>query len=414
MSNSQPLKILFAASYPNQPIGYSKIANILSNFLASQGVDLYYFGFSNYTDTAINRFIDPRIKFIDVIEEEKKLNENELYGIHIIEREMNRIKPDILFIYNDIIVSCRLMNALINYRKENYGHYKTFVYLDLVYDYEKPLFVNHINNNCDHIFVFTDHWKTNLINMNIPASKISILYHGCTSPLDINKLTAREKLGLNPDDFIILNTNRNSYRKAWDITIRSFLLFLKKNYMNPSIKLYINCYINVKNGYDILSIVETECIRLKLDFKKIINNHILQPAQSIGKLEDYMMPVIYSAADIGINTCIGEGFGLCNAEQAVYGIPQIVSSVGGLKDIFKDHCICVEPVAELLASNVLDEHNGYVHICRSEDFAEAIDIYYKYPDRRREDGEKIKEYIITKYNWENILSRFWIHLLELI
>jgi glycosyltransferase involved in cell wall biosynthesis len=414
MSDTRKLKILFAASYPNQPIGYSKIANILSNFLVSQGVDLYYFGFSNYADTVINRFIDPRIKFIDVIAEEAALNSDELYGVNIIEREMNRIQPDILFIYNDIVVTCRLMNALINYRKENRDKYKTFVYLDLVYDYEKPLFVNHINNNCDHIFVFTDYWKKNLIDMNISASKITILYHGCKPPSDINKLDARAKLGLAPTDFIILNTNRNSYRKAWDITIRAFLLFLKKNFMNPIIKLYINCYINVKNGYDILSIIETECIRLKLDFKRVTHNHILQPAHSLGKLEDSMIPVIYSAADIGINTCIGEGFGLCNAEQAVYGIPQIVSSVGGLKDVFKDKCICVEPVTQLLASNALDEHNGYMNICRAEDFAEAFDIYYKDPDRRREDGEKIRDHINVKYNWDRILSGFWINLLELL
>jgi glycosyltransferase involved in cell wall biosynthesis len=184
--------------------------------------------------------------------------------------------------------------------------------------------------------------------------------------------------------------------------------------MNPIIKLYINCYINVKNGYDILSIIETECIRLKLDFKRVTHNHILQPAHSLGKLEDSMIPVIYSAADIGINTCIGEGFGLCNAEQAVYGIPQIVSSVGGLKDVFKDKCICVEPVTQLLASNALDEHNGYMNICRAEDFAEAFDIYYKDPDRRREDGEKIRDHINVKYNWDRILSGFWINLLELL
>ena len=77
--------ILFCATYPNQPIGYSKIANIVTNYLASLTEELqelqdsreiedsfntlkiskkspkykvYYFGFSNYPDLSIKeRFI---------------------------------------------------------------------------------------------------------------------------------------------------------------------------------------------------------------------------------------------------------------------------------------------------------------------------------------------------------------------
>ena len=61
------MKILFVASYPNQPIGYSKVANKISNFLAEKGAEVHYFGFSNFPESTIERYIHPNIKFIDAI-----------------------------------------------------------------------------------------------------------------------------------------------------------------------------------------------------------------------------------------------------------------------------------------------------------------------------------------------------------
>ena len=39
------MKILFYASYPTLTIGYSRIANVLTNYLAEQGHDIYYVEF---------------------------------------------------------------------------------------------------------------------------------------------------------------------------------------------------------------------------------------------------------------------------------------------------------------------------------------------------------------------------------
>lgn len=400
------MRILFVASYPNQPIGYSKVANKITNFLAEKGADIHYLGFSNFPESAITRYIHPNIKFIDAIAEEKKLETNELYGVNIIDREMRRIKPDILFIYNDIIVVCRLMNALLTYREEFKDTYKTYIYIDLVYDFERPTFIEHMDRNCDRIFVFSEHWKRNLEDSGVSPEKIEILYHGVDVLPYIDRTKARQQIGLSVDDFIVLNTNRNSYRKAWDITIGAFLIFLKKNEMDSRIKLYINCALKAASGYDILSVIKTECLRLKIDYSIVIKRHILHPSVP-AKLEDSEMHLLYNACDVGINTCLGEGFGLCNVEHATLGVPQVVSKVGGLSDIFADRCLCIEPAARLLASNLLDEHNGYLYVCSPEDFAEALDIYYKCPERRVTDGLAAKNYILEKYNWNAILERFW-------
>ena len=42
------MRILFFATYPTQPNGYARIANILSNQLAEMGHEVHYLGISNF------------------------------------------------------------------------------------------------------------------------------------------------------------------------------------------------------------------------------------------------------------------------------------------------------------------------------------------------------------------------------
>jgi hypothetical protein len=88
------MKILFYATYPNQPIGYAKIGNVLSNFLASIGHNVFYYGISNSKISNVERFIDPRITLIDVLEEEKNRGSSEIYGVDLIQETLEKVKPD--------------------------------------------------------------------------------------------------------------------------------------------------------------------------------------------------------------------------------------------------------------------------------------------------------------------------------
>ena len=400
-------KILFVANYPDQPTGYARIAYRLSNFLASlPGMEVYYFGFNNYPERRIKRGIHPDIHFIDVIQESNRIGSNDIYGKSIIVSVMNDIRPDILFIYNDIVVICNLFNSLLKIK--NTIKYRTIVYLDLVYQYEKPEYIRHVDNNSDMIIVFSDCWRRHLIQMSVDPSKIDVIYHGLDEghfyPIDVSD--ARHVFGFSENDFIILNTNNNSYRKAHDISIRAFLQFLKKQGCPTHIKLFINCCMKTNAGYDILSLIEVECIRLGLSLTNIINNNIITMSTP-GYIDDTTMNYLYNACDIGINTALGEGFGLCNLEHGSVGKPQVVSAVGALADIFSDEiAILIKPVCTLAVSNHTDDHGGLLEICRSEDFADALETYFLDKNRRITTGEKCRQHILETYNWENILKKF--------
>jgi len=399
-------KILFLATYPNQSNGYAKVANKITNYLA-EFHDIYYFGFSNYRDIYVPRDIHKNIKIIDVVEEEKNRGFNDSFGVDIIEEYVKLINPDIIVLYNDIIVTCRHLNVLNKLKYEQGYNFKFVSYLDLVYDFEKFEYINFLNQYSDVIAVFSEHWKKNLMDMKIPEEKIHIAPHGFDEEkiYKIDKMQARKDLGLNIEDFIFLNINRNSYRKANDITISAFIKFMKMNPKCKNIKLFLHCELCVKSGYDIKEIVKIECIKENMDYEYILNNHILRLGNN--KVSDEIVNKIYNACDVGINTCIGEGFGLCSFEHITLGKPQIVSYVGAHKDIFNGFPeFTVTPVAQYNITSHIDDHCGTVHICNAKDFADKMNTIFNYYKKYEIIAEKCGKNIKEKYQWKNILENF--------
>ena len=395
------MRILLFATFPNQATGYARIACVISNYLASMGHDVYYLGISNYS--GIQRFIDPRIKLIDALKA-RKADSTELYGVDIIVESIAIIKPDVVFIYNDVIVINRILNEFINTKMVK--NFKLYIYLDLVYDYEKLILFQNITSWSDMIFVFSECWKKNLLSIGLPEEKISILPHGVDTTIfhPIDNVIAKEKYGFNPDDFIILNTNRNSYRKALDITIDAFIKFLKKQLYSPQIKLFLNTLTVSHSDTNISDMIKIVCLKNEADYNRIVLNHIFVRPSDI-YLSDVGLNDLYNACDVGINTCVGEGFGLCNVEHATIGKPQIVSGVGALTDIFtNEYATIIKPNAELYISENLDYHKGYIQICSSDDFADAMERYYNDNELAKEHGNRAREILSVKYEWPTILN----------
>ena len=172
-------------------------------------------------------------------------------------------------------------------------------------------------------------------------------------------------------------------------------------------------YLHTKAGYDLVNVIHTECIKQNIDFEQA-KTHILSPQPDItGRVPDELLNHIYNACDVGINTAIGEGFGLCNFEHAYLEKPQIVSAVGGLKDIFsKDFSYVVEPIITFSTPNTMDGHNCDISYCDYKDVAEGMKFYYHNKDKRLEHGKLARLHILKKYNLDTLLNNFGVHLNE--
>jgi glycosyltransferase involved in cell wall biosynthesis len=399
------MRILFFATYPTQPTGYARIGNILTNHLAQVGHEVHYIGISHFKDSAVERDIHPFIHLIDALAERQE-GSTELYGVDIICKKIQEIQPDIVLLYNDVIVINRILNEFIqtNINKT----FKLCIYMDLVYKYQRLLYFQNIQAWADLILVFSECWQTNLMKIGLPAEKIAILPHGFDADLfqPMDTLAAKQAMGFAPDDFLVLNTNRNAYRKAHDLTIEAFVKFLQKHDYNPKLKLFMNLLTHSGQGYNILELIKVICLKNDADYDKIVLNHIfIRPSDVY--FADEKLNTLYNACDVGLNTCLGEGFGLCNLEHACIGKPQIISQVGALADIFqKEYATLIAPVAQLYLSPLTEDHQGYLDICSSDHFAEALGHYYHNRPLADEHGTLARETLTKKYEWATILQRF--------
>jgi glycosyltransferase involved in cell wall biosynthesis len=395
------MKILFYATYPTQSNGYARIGNNITNYLASKdNVEVYYFGITAFAQNLGEREIHPNIKLINVIEQSPSKN---AYGDDLIVPAIQQIQPDIVFLYNDILVISIMLNQIHTIPRT----FKIYTYIDLVYEYENTEIIQFIDKFTDRFFVFSECWKKSLIQSGVPEDKMFVLKHG----LDTSKVfkldqdESRKTIGIGLDDFVVLNINRNTHRKAIDITVASFLRFLKRRDCDSRIKLYLTAN-KEPSSYDILEILRVECIQLNLDYHKIIHEHVLISSHSI--MSDQLVNRIYNACDVGLNTCYGEGFGLCNLEHASVGKPQILSGVGALRDIFREgHCKLIQPRLKIYVPPALDATGGYMEICDPEEFADALNDYYLKKEMRIEDGEFYRNKISKEYDWNDILEEFY-------
>lgn len=137
----------------------------------------------------------------------------------------------------------------------------------------------------------------------------------------VSKSYAREKLGLDISDNIILSLGRIVPRKGIDNIIQS-LKYLKNTTAN--IKLLI-----VGGDSDPLNdSTKEEVNRLK---RIAAAEDVLENIQFVGPKQPHELKYFYSAADVFISTPWYEPFGITPLESMACGTPVIGSDVGGIK-----------------------------------------------------------------------------------
>lgn len=397
------MRILFYASYPDQPIGYSKVAHAIATWLAKQGVELYYFGIGNNPKTRCKDRELPTSSNVHMIDVGSICSDE--FGMDILVTTMEALKPDVFLIYNDLIVTCRAFNALLNYRA-TYPQTRFISYIDLVYPFEKLALIRHLDRNTDEILVFSECWRRNLLEMGVRAEKVRVFPHGFSAHLfwPLPVAAAKTAIGFDAGDFVILNANRNTYRKAQDVAIRAFVQFLVRENWDPRIKMFLHCAINTTTGYNLGDVLEVEALRAHVPITALQERIKTFPSYE-KVVQDSTMNLLYNAADVGLNTCMGEGFGLCNMEHAAVGRPQIVSRVGALADIFADGgAILVTPKTWIRAATCLDEHSGDLGICDTADFAAAMSRYFHDKAKREADGLWGAQVLPSRYEWSRLLA----------
>ena len=397
-------KVILCGTHPEQFNGYSKVVYELSKYLAScADIKLHIFGFQNFYDKNEHRSerkLPENVEIYDVFANENPKGKG--FGENLINDYILKIQPDILIIYNDLLVITSLFNKI---KELPIINFRIIPYIDLVYRNEKQSLLININTLADSAIMFTKYWE-NVAKYQGFTKPTYILEHGFNSDqyYPIPKKLARKFYNISEKDFVIVNLNRNQPRKRWDLCIMAYVKFIAKH-MNENIKLLIATSMN--GGWDIGELILSECRKYNItvqDFQKHII--LLQNPQQI---TDFEINVMYNVGDVGINTCDGEGFGLCNFEQAGVGVAQIVPHIGGFKDFFvkNENAILIDPILSYYCDNARDYVGGEPEICSPNDFANALEYYYNNRDVLIKHGDSARKHILHNYKWKNMGKKLY-------
>ena len=324
------MKLLFIGTHVDQTTGYSKVVyNLLEHM--SKIAKVYHFGFQRHPNKSNIRTPPKSVSVYDVAANVDPVQDS--FGYKKVGSYIKTVKPDVIMIYNDPIVSHFFMEEI----KKTNTKAKVWVYLDQLYNGINPTLVTSINR-ADRIYTFTEDWAELWKKYDPKHPEVKTLHHAVDpkefGPIDTTDV--RKNLGIPEDAIIILNANRNSGRKRLDYCIMGFAQLLR-NFPDLNVYLVFVTGMAAEHGafYDIARIFNYELQMNGMDLAlesriKVINT------SPPNRLADADINKLYHVADIGINTSDGEGYGLCTLEHLFAGKPQIVTDIGVYQSFLTD------------------------------------------------------------------------------
>jgi D-inositol-3-phosphate glycosyltransferase len=130
------------------------------------------------------------------------------------------------------------------------------------------------------------------------------------------------------DAFVVLNANRLQPRKRIDVTVGAFARFAADR---PDARLYLHHGVGIE-GDDV-------ALRDAIAASGVADRiHV-----SRDLLGDADLNLLYNACDVGVNTAMGEGWGLVSFEHALTGAAQVVPRHSACEELWTGAAEMVEP-----------------------------------------------------------------------
>ena len=318
----------------------------------------------------------------------------DLYGMNRIQSLLATVKPDLIFILNDL---WGIESYLQRLKEEDYK--KTVVYfpVDGTHSDEQWL----INfGKLGAVVAYTEFGKQE-VNVLRPSLHTEIIPHGVDTNIffPIDQKEARRVLKvIDPNDFVVFNGNRNQPRKRVDLTIEAFAKFAQDK--PQSVKLYLHMGVD-DSGWNLKKMSR----RYGIQDRVIITSENLSPQSAV---PINMLNVIYNATDIGLNTSMGEGWGLVNVEHAVTGAAQVVPNSSACTELWNG-------CGALIDIHHWDTHTGILTrgaVIDTDHAAALLEYLYQNPEARYSLGDAAQiKFSNPKFSWREI-SKTWLDLFE--
>jgi glycosyltransferase involved in cell wall biosynthesis len=393
---SDKLRFLLVSTHALQFTGYSKVSHGILTELAKQPwLDITHFGFQKFHDLPPTfRSYPAGVDVIDAAALEKPLQQG--FGYSIFPDVIRKKKPNVIMIYNDMAVVSQFVEAI---RKSGIPrNFQIWVYCDQVYTTQSQGFLDILNRDADRIFTFSPYWKKVLKDQSV-TRPIDVLLHGFSPKqfFSVPRDLARKQLSLPADVFLFLNLNRNQPRKRYDILIMAFVELLVKY---PTKPLYLLCICDrgEKGGWWLFELFARELTLRGVPIEQFAARLIIT-AQNMS-FKDEEINLFYNAADVGISTADGEGWGLCQFEQMGVGVPQVVPDIGGYKEFCTpDNSVLVKPSVRYYLPTTFSPVGGEAMACDPHAVCLGMEEYVLNSEKKEAHGRAAKEKVLS-YTWE--------------
>ena len=394
-------KFLLVSTHAQQTTGYSKVSyNLVQQIAKCADIDLMHFGFQRFFDIGSDyRLYPPHVQVYDPAKQEAAGAPKEQgFGYSQLPAIVKSFQPDYIMIYNDAAVITSFLDKLQE-AFPSQRSYKMIIYFDQVYITQRPDLLARIDKDADLYFAFTQFWKDCLYTQGI-RKPIHILRHGFDADLykPMDRSALRKKHGLPENLFLMVNINRNTPRKRYDILVTA-LAELVARYPTKPIGLLCVCDGGELGGFPMHEIYVRELIKRNVPVEHHMNK--LMITKTAMNYTDETVNELYCMADIGVSAAEGEGFGLCNFEAMGCGVPQVVPDVGGFKDFCRpDNTQLVKPERSYYIPYAYSSLGGIAEVVAPSDLCLAIEEYLLDSELREKHGKAARETVL-KYRWED-------------
>jgi D-inositol-3-phosphate glycosyltransferase len=194
------------------------------------------------------------------------------------------------------------------------------------------------------------------------------------------------------DAFVVLNASRFDQRKRIDLTVEGFARFAAGKPANVRLCLH----------HAIMGDAETDRITALIARFGLQARTYLNPLAG-GVVDDRELNLLYNACDAGINTSMGEGWGLVSIEHGAAGAAQIVPDHSACAELWNGRAEMMPPARRFIpefSSLALAEVSV-------EGVAQALENLYRDPQRRQRLARAAFEAAQNpEYSWDAIAERF--------
>ncbi len=337
----------------------------------------------------------------------------DVYGINRLQPLIETVKPRLVFFINDVWILVRYMPVLEKYK----GKLKTVMYFPVDGEPFDPDIIKQLGS-VNRLVAYNEFGRRVMqeaienVRRETPEFEppgIEVIPHGVdtklfspykdeTTPEGLISGRSKAKRKLFPatadfqDSFVVLNANRNQPRKRVDLTMQGFALFARDKPDN--VKLYL--HMGTEDvGWNLVTLAK----RYGIEGRLILSNMNKEiPTEPVERLN-----MIYNACDVGINTSIGEGWGLISFEHAATGAAQIVPRHSACEELWQGAAEFLEPVYTLTIERVLTEGK----FVSAEGVAAALERLYSDPDHLRAMSRAAyRNATQPRYKWDRIAKQW--------